>query len=54
MAHEQIRGVKVHGESTDDEVGTGQAQQEVVVDRLELRVDLERDEHQQVACHRGQ
>lgn len=54
MAHEQVCGVEVHGEGANDEVSTGQAQQEVVVDCLELCVDLEGDEYQQVACHCGQ
>ena len=62
VALDDVYGVEVHGESAYDEVSTGQAEEEVVVDRLQLPVDLDGQHHQDVAhdrhqaqgaCHRG-
>lgn len=49
-----LRGVQVHGEKADDEVGEGQAQQIVVVDRLQLAVHLKRQHHQNIPDNRDE
>lgn len=43
-----------HGDEADREVRDCEAEQEVVADRLQLLVDLERDHHHGVAHHRDE
>lgn len=43
-----------HGDEADSEVRDCEAEEEVVADRLQLLVDLERDHHHGVAHHRDE
>lgn len=48
-SHEDVGRVEVHGEDANDEVCTGQAEQVIVVNCLELTVDFEGDHDQDIA-----
>ena len=52
VVQQEVHGVEGDGYDPDDQVGHGQAQQEVVADRLQLGFDLERYEDHQVAADR--
>jgi len=51
VAEYGVHGEQRHGYETDEEVGQGQAEQEVVADVLQLLVDLERHHDHYVAGH---
>lgn len=51
-APQQVERVQVHGEQADDQIGCGQAQEEVVVDGAQATVDFDGQDHQRVAEHR--
>ena len=49
-----LGGVEGHGEAGHEEVGEGEADQEVVVDAPELPVEIDARDHQQVGEDRHQ
>ena len=49
--HDELHGEERHREGSDDEVGQGQREEEVVGDGLELLVYFEGDHHLHTACH---
>lgn len=51
VAEYGVHGEQRHGYQPDEEVGHGQAEQEVVADVLQLLVDLERHHNHYVAGH---
>lgn len=51
VAEYGVHGEQRHGYEPDEEVGHGQAEQEVVADVLQLLVDLERHHDHYVAGH---
>lgn len=41
VAYHSVEGVQVHGKDTDDQVSAGQAEEEIIVDSLEVPVDFD-------------